>query len=1088
MNSEFLDQSQGAGIRIQRRLRVSSAILVGLLIVHLLGSLCLTPCVGSEIESAPPDLIENGIPPFTIFNSDTLGLQSPPFDLIELPDGRLMVVGASELVIGDGVRWELIQKSPLENNYLAGQVCVDSAGSIWTSLSKGFSKIEFDTKGRWFFSPALPLPDQEKHQWPAMIQTCKLKGQDYWFSSAVVSWTPGKDHKPRILSSGIGIQHLFQLEGKLYATDANSGNILRLKEEGTVEYVFPPGTTDPSSNIITSAPLDSGRILVGTVLKGVCIFDGRTLTPLAKTGPLSGARRISALSRAKNGMFAAAIESYGLVFFNKDGLITQSINRSVDHRFGQIKRIIRRTDGSLWALFPRGIIRIEFPSAISYIDPMLSAGADFVDPVRHEGKLWLLATGKVMRGIYEENRLVGFEEEPLSSSFVYTLRSCRGYLIACGIDGVFIRYPEGWKCINTMIKSARITSLSTAGGTKWLYVATGELGWLNLSSATPNFERIEQAKLGPIYNAWPDAERNIWLELGASQVGRIYLQDDKPQLRLYTESDGLAGGWAELFIIDETVRVNCSGRTLRYDPNSDRFIEDTEIKIRYPELNSTIGGRPTRDARNRIWIPDTDRVRIVDHSNPYGRRTVEHLPSELKPGNFICAPDGVVWMQERLRFARYDPLVATEKAPTPKAVITRLEQPSLGRTFISPGEQLSPIDFADNTLIAHFAASETPFGERITFEYLLEGTDSHWTPTGLTGSTVLNRLEEGSYKLRVRPRLLNQTGTEAFLCFEILPPWYRSPAAYLGFALLILGMITAAILVPLFFERRQKQKLAILVKQRTSALEAGEAKYRTLNEELEQRVETRTRELDQTAERLAAANKELESFSYSVSHDLRAPLRNITGFIELISKKIREGNAQDCSHQLEVVVSEAKRMASLIEDLLVFSRLSRAELKKEPVNLNALIDECQRELSHELESRVVEWHIEALPKVLGDRALLRQVIANLLGNAVKFTRTRNPSIIKIYSNQTPDSESMVLIHIQDNGAGFNPKYSEKLFGVFQRLHSAKEFEGTGIGLANVKRIVTRHGGYVEARGMPHEGATFSFALLRATEKKSEASD
>ena len=282
---------------------------------------------------------------------------------------------------------------------------------------------------------------------------------------------------------------------------------------------------------------------------------------------------------------------------------------------------------------------------------------------------------------------------------------------------------------------------------------------------------------------------------------------------------------------------------------------------------------------------------------------------------------------------------------------------------------------------------------------------------------------------------------------------------------------------------------------------AAEDSIRRLNTELEQRVRDRTAELErlnadlrasqedlahaaarlqESNSNLLAANQELESFSYSVSHDLRAPLRNIAGFIELLRKRTTEQLDSEADRYFGIVGTEAIRMAALIDDLLTFSRIGRAELHFAPVHLATLVAEVQAELQSDLAGRRIDWRIQPLPPVLGDRTLLRQVVANLLSNAVKFTRRRSPAAIEIgVEPAAPGSEFLTFL-VRDNGAGFDPKYASKLFGVFQRLHNPRDFEGTGIGLANVKRIVERHGGRVWAEGAPENGATFHFTLRPAS--------
>jgi PAS domain S-box-containing protein len=240
-----------------------------------------------------------------------------------------------------------------------------------------------------------------------------------------------------------------------------------------------------------------------------------------------------------------------------------------------------------------------------------------------------------------------------------------------------------------------------------------------------------------------------------------------------------------------------------------------------------------------------------------------------------------------------------------------------------------------------------------------------------------------------------------------------------------------------------------------------------LNAELEQRVVERTAQLQ-------AANQELEAFSYSVSHDLRAPLRHVMGFVDLLQKDAGPLLSEKSLHHLTTISQSAKQMGDLIDDLLDFSRVGRSEMRKTEVNLDELVRETLGDFQAETKERNIVWKIRPLPAVRADRALLRLVLINLISNAVKFTGARAQAGIEIGCAPSGDGETVIFI--RDNGAGFDPRYAHKLFGVFQRLHSHDEFEGTGIGLANVQRIIHRHGGRTWAEGVVGSGATFYFSI------------
>jgi signal transduction histidine kinase len=280
-----------------------------------------------------------------------------------------------------------------------------------------------------------------------------------------------------------------------------------------------------------------------------------------------------------------------------------------------------------------------------------------------------------------------------------------------------------------------------------------------------------------------------------------------------------------------------------------------------------------------------------------------------------------------------------------------------------------------------------------------------------------------------------------------------------------------AVIVASFSSVRRRIEINLLKTRDNLQLEVEQRRRR------EDEIRKLNQELARRAVELEAANKELESFAYSVSHDLRAPLRHMVGYAELLQRQASSLLDDKSQRFIRTILASAKRMGNLIDDLLTFSRLGRAEARNTQVDLEQLVKEVVAEIVHDTKDRDIAWKIGALPVCYGDRSMLRLVVVNLVSNAVKFTCMRRPAEIEIGCVDLDEKE--VEMFVKDNGAGFEMQYVDKLFGVFQRLHSQEQFEGTGIGLATVQRIVHRHGGKVRGEGAVDKGATFYFSLPKA---------
>jgi hypothetical protein len=437
---------------------------------------------------------------------------------------------------------------------------------------------------------------------------------------------------------------------------------------------------------------------------------------------------------------------------------------------------------------------------------MVTTGLAFSQPYRHQGRLWLMSDGQAQRGIYdEEQRLVRFEIDT-PGPYLTSMVELGDAWIATTLDGVFRREPDGgWTRLAQGPISPHLRPEPVQPGC-WLFAAENETGWLRRVGDQYAFSRFPQQGMGHVYGAVTDSHGVFWAELGAAKLARIEPTLPRPTVEVLGSAEGVSDAWVRLFLFEGEVRVNARGQILRYDGNRRRFIPDDDLMHRIPTLVGALG-RPASDARGRLWITRPDIVIIVDLHSPVAHETVAAIPRGLRPLYFTPQSDGVMWMNERMRLARFDPALPAPEAPRLRAQITRVELPASGLVLFPADERIPALPSTNSTLSVHYLAPNQPFGQSVNFEVQLSGTDSGWVSTGNTGSITFNHLDPGEYHLLVRPRLGQQTGAAAILDFSILAPWYRTRLAYLLFGAAALGAVLSAVWLSTYSQRSEKARL-----------------------------------------------------------------------------------------------------------------------------------------------------------------------------------------------------------------------------------------------------------------------------------------
>lgn len=1035
--------------------------------------LCIPVSLQCVAESVGLERKEWGLPIYSIYSFDEIGVAMPGGRLWQDSLGRICIIEGGNYRVFDGKNWENLLEENTSQQYLTGAKVgkdgQDYAGWIgsWGSL--------VDSKGR--YKERFSITPTDAPEW---TRNCRfvdiLEFDDFVMFVGDLGTirynisTREHEYYPYALSTRLG----FKLGNRAYVASDQTG--LTVFDGDRFQPISGSEQFSQGYAIVDCSPFSEEEVLLVSLRGGLYLFDGVHLNKFETEIDELADNGITAIEVLPDGRIVVAIRNHGLYVLMPDGQIQLALEREYTTDFANVSDLMRTSEGVLWATLNSGVAKIFLENGITVFDHRMGLPLFWPYISRLDNQIYIRTQNEVYEGIYnEKGRLVRFEmlELPGLNSAVSTIEVHHsGLLLSCS-KGVFIRNNDG--VLTPIIEGENVTRIVANPSNPDQIMVFGLNYNTMIVYRDGKFEEIPERHptIGFPSTVVPDDGGKFWIELGVGRFGLIEIQENDFTQRVFANVPNLPLNWINIWNVGGEVYFSSNQSSIvQFDPETDGFRPATEMQDFMQSFGIDIS-RPYESEDGIIWLPHRNGMDLVIPTEDGGFK-YDSLSLSAFKGNYAkFTIDGArhLWFAAENQLALFDNEMGYLQVETPYPQIYSIISMDNGESILDPlqhkdePEYLRTIPYHDNSLTFYVCPSNYALSRAPSYRFHLEGLSKDWSPLSTDSSISFTNLPEGNYKLWIQ--LHGQSGpiSEAVsFQFTIQPPIYRTWYAYLLYAGLV--YIVLLLIVRKFLKRAEQE-----------------------NARLERLVAERTKALDHTNDRLRLALRSAEhaaeaksQFLANMSHEIRTPMNGVIGTVQLLKESPL---TEDQDELLSMIDRSGNLLLHIINDILDYSKAEAGKIELEAVDFN--LEEMIESVLDILSSRIAESRASFVTSIdprlprrfIGDPIRMQQVLINFCSNALKFTKNGH-ILLKIAGNKLEDEAHCwnLEFDVQDTGIGIPAEKMSNLFTPFSQLDAsnARVFGGTGLGLAISDRLVGLMGSSIHVESEDGKGSCFGFKL------------